>query len=244
MALFLACALLPVAQGLNDGLALQPPMGWRSWNLFGSTVSQQLLTEVADAMVSRERSVDGVPTSFADLGYTDVGCDDAWQAQHSGPGGIGFHTAAGDPIIDTAKFPSMAAFTAHAHALNLTAGWYFNNCISADPSGNLSHFLGDVAAFRRLGWDNVKLDSCSGQKDVALWASLFASTGKGVVIENCHNGNYFPQHSYKPHAPVYCPFHTYRTSVDVEVLYASIFGINLQSTLEFSRQNLSFPGCA
>jgi hypothetical protein len=59
-------------------------------------------------MVSRERSVNGVPTSLADLGYTDVGCDDAWQAQHSGPGGIGFHNEAGDPIIDTTKFPNGA----------------------------------------------------------------------------------------------------------------------------------------
>ncbi len=29
-------------------------------------------------MVSRSRSVNGVPTSLRDLGYSDVGLDDAW----------------------------------------------------------------------------------------------------------------------------------------------------------------------
>ena len=42
---------------------------------------------------------------------------------------------------------------------------------------------------------------------------------------------------------VWCPFSFYRTSVDVEVLYASIFGINLQRTREFTAANLSFPEC-
>lgn len=47
--------------------------GWRSWNLFGLHVNQTLMIEVMDAMVLRNRSVDGVPTSLFDLGYIDVG---------------------------------------------------------------------------------------------------------------------------------------------------------------------------
>ena len=31
-----------------------------------------------DGMVSRKRTVNGVPTSLLDLGYSDVGLDDAW----------------------------------------------------------------------------------------------------------------------------------------------------------------------
>ena len=122
--------------------------------------------------------------------------------------------------------------------------------MSADPSANVSHFVGDVAAFRRFGFDSFKLDSCSGQKDIALWSNLLANSGPPVNIENCHNGPFFPQHGYKiiPGSDAFgavpwCPFNFYRTSVDIEVLYASIFGTNLQSTIEFSRANLSFPGC-
>ena len=201
------------------------------------------MVAVMDAMVDRSRSVNGVPTSLADLGYSDVGLDDAWQRLNSGPGGVGYHDAQGRPIVNTTRFPSLRAMADHAHSLNLTSGWYSNNCISADPSANVTHFLGDVAAFREFGFDSYKLDSCGGQKDIALWSSLLASSGPAVLIENCHNGPYFPQHPYKPSQPVWCPFNLYRTSVDVEVLYASIFGVNLPSTVEFLRSNLSFPGC-
>jgi hypothetical protein len=31
-----------------------------------------------DGMVSKKRTVNGVPTSLKDLGYLDVGLDDAW----------------------------------------------------------------------------------------------------------------------------------------------------------------------
>jgi len=87
------------------------------------------MTQIMDAMVSRARSVDGTPTSLADLGYTDVGLDDAWQKCDSGPRGIGFHAPGGAPIVDTITFPSLGDMVRHAHALNLTAGWYGNNCI-------------------------------------------------------------------------------------------------------------------
>ena len=79
--------LLALAQpsfSLDNGLALTPPMGWRSWNCFKGDVTDADARRVADAMVSRRRSVDGVPTSLLDLGYTDLGVDDGWQACGAG----------------------------------------------------------------------------------------------------------------------------------------------------------------
>jgi hypothetical protein len=76
-----------------------------------------------DAMVSTKRAVNSVPTSLLDLGYSDVGLDDAWQRVDSGPGGKGYHDAAGFPNIDKSTFPDLGAMVAKAHALNLTAGW-------------------------------------------------------------------------------------------------------------------------
>jgi len=63
------------------------------------------MEQVMAAVASRSRSVDGVPTSLADLGYTDVGLDDGWQLDNSGPGGKGFHNATGGPIVDTTGGP-------------------------------------------------------------------------------------------------------------------------------------------
>lgn len=110
-----------------------------------------------------------------------------------------------------------------------------------------------MATFRTLDFDGYKLDSCGGQKDIALWSSLLASSGRPVVVENCHNGPYFPTPSYRPDRPPYCPFNFYRVSVDVEVLYGSIFGVNLQAMIPFTIPGrgagtgndapLSYPGC-
>lgn len=54
-------------------------MGWRSWNLYGAQVTQDLIEGIMLGMTSKKRTVDGVPTSLCDLGYCDVGLDDNWQ---------------------------------------------------------------------------------------------------------------------------------------------------------------------
>ena len=125
-AMTLAClAHLPSA--MDNGLARTPPRGFRSWNEFGPNINQNIMQEVMTAMVSRKRSVNGVPTSLADLGYTDAGVDDAWQECHAGVNG-GYHRADGSPIVNATRFPSLKAMTGFAHSLNLTAGFYGNNC--------------------------------------------------------------------------------------------------------------------
>ena len=62
---------------------------------------------------------------------TAVGLDDAWQACGSyGPLNYTYHAADGTPQVNLDKFPSLSAMTAHAHALNLTAGCA---CVGALP---------------------------------------------------------------------------------------------------------------
>ncbi|HYK20327.1 MAG TPA: glycoside hydrolase family 27 protein, partial [Pyrinomonadaceae bacterium] len=48
--LLFACSLNVYA--LDNGLAKTPPMGWNSWNKFGCNVSEKLIKEMADAMVT------------------------------------------------------------------------------------------------------------------------------------------------------------------------------------------------
>lgn len=152
-----------------------------------------------DALVSRNRTVGGVPTSLADLGYADIGLDDGYQACHTGVHD-GYHGANGWPLINTSKFPDMAAMVARAHSLNLTAvsdvagrrpvcviavsprfftvprysqGFYANNCYCADPNWAVINFEGDVNYTLSVGFDGIKVDSCGAQQDVQLWMSLF-----------------------------------------------------------------------
>jgi alpha-galactosidase len=58
-----------------------PPLGWRSWNLYGGNVDQSKIESIMEGMVRKNPryTVDGVPTSLCDLGYCDVGLDDNWQ---------------------------------------------------------------------------------------------------------------------------------------------------------------------
>ena len=57
----------------DNGLALTPPMGWRSWSSLGGGVTQEKMEKQMEAMVDKSRDVDGKPTSLLDLGYINCG---------------------------------------------------------------------------------------------------------------------------------------------------------------------------
>ena len=90
------------------------------------------MLNIYKAMATHARTVDGVPTSLLQLGYTHAGIDDGWQLCNSGPDEMGFHNSMGYPIVDTVKFPDMAAMTAAARSFGVIPGWYANNCHCAD----------------------------------------------------------------------------------------------------------------
>src|SRR5438309_12114811 len=54
----------------STSLAPTPPMGWNSWNKFGCNVSDKLIREMADAVVS---------SGMQAAGYQYVNIDDCWQ---------------------------------------------------------------------------------------------------------------------------------------------------------------------
>ena len=234
--LFLFLFFFPVLHCLHNGKGLTPPMGWRSWNLFGANVNQDLIQQQMNGLVSRSRLVDGVPTSLLDLGYSDIGLDDAWQkCGKFGPKRYTYHDEEGKPVVNTDLFPSLENMTTYAHKLGLTAGWYANNCICHDHCSDLACYQGDAKALVDFGFDSVKLDYCGLQKDLDIWADSFESLGKSILIENCHWGHTIPNATW-------CPWNYYRTSQDVRASYESVL-YNLMSTVPLAKQNLSTPGC-
>jgi alpha-galactosidase len=222
----------------DNGMAITPPMGWRSWNLYGKNVNQQLMISVMDGMVRRDRLVDGKNTSLCDLGYCDVGLDDNWQACGQGSG-TNFHDANGNPIVNTQLFPDMKSMTDHAHSLGLTAGWYGNNCICSERNtSDIKYYKGDVNALIQYGYDSVKLDGCGVQTDLQQYYELFNATGKAITIENCHWGSKVP---FEPNA-TWCPWNFYRTSGDIRANYPRMLS-NLQTVTKYAEKGLSKPGC-
>ena len=223
-------SVLPIAittpLAKDNGLALLPPLGWRSWNLYAGNVNQSLIEGIMAGMVKRDPryTVDGKPTSLCDLGYCDVGLDDNWQKCGTyGPEGYTYHNEDGMPLVNADRFPSFKNMTDYAHSLGLTSGWYGNNCICSDKKTNEKKFyVGDVKAMRGYGFDSWKLDGCGAQTDMQLWSDLMdamppTSGRKAIMVENCHWGSRVP---YEPNR-TWCPWNFYRTSGDVRASYAA-----------------------
>jgi len=150
---------------IDNGKGITPPRGWRSWNLFGANVNQQLIMTQMTAIANRSRMVDGKVQSLCDLGYCDVGLDDNWQLCGSyGPNKYSYHDTNGRPVVNQARFPDFIAMTDYAHSLGLTSGWYGNNCICSDHCTGPSCYQGDVDAVMDYGFDSIKLDGCGGSE--------------------------------------------------------------------------------
>lgn len=184
-------------------------MGWRSWNAHQLGTNQSRIEEQIAALL--RPGPEGGPSLFA-LGYNDVGVDDGWQLCHRYRGT--WHTARGEPAVDTHKFPSLRSMVAAAHAKRVKVGWYLNNCwcngaeLAVWPRGNPNS---DARLVVQSGFDSVKVDGCGPARDMAVWKRAFARaaatrqaargaanhSGKAhpprkarpLLIENCANNN-------------------------------------------------------
>ena len=238
----LLLALLALPRGaypLDNGLALIPPRGFRTWNQFGIDVNQTMMSDVFRAMAAKRPG----DVSLVDLGYTHAGVDDGWQLCKGGAGG-GFHNASGFPIIDHAKFPDPRSMTQLATSLGISAGWYANNCHCADHSSTCKAergaacTRGDVEAVVELGFRSLKVDGCGTEGNVSLFAELLNQSGVPVLLENCHQG----QPTREADGSVRCDMNLFRTSKDIRPTYGSIVS-NLLTVDKFNSGGLTGPGC-
>lgn len=230
--------------GKDDGLALTPPLGWRSWNLFVGNVHQYELVAIMNGLVNRTRKNRfGKLVSLCDLGYCEVGLDDTWQACGSprAAEGMHYHDAEGNPIVNSDRFPSMENMTEHAKSLGLTAGWYSNNCACNDhcnfESGECEmQIRQDSKALVDYGFSSLKIDGCGNEKNLTLWDKYLTKfSKKPILVEHCDKND--------PLLGQGCPtYHFYRTSVDIRNNYASIMH-NLGTIEAYRATNSSYPGC-
>jgi alpha-galactosidase len=87
-------------------IALTPPMGWNSWNCWGSRVDADKVLQSARGMVS---------SGLINHGWTYINIDDAWQGSRGGP----FNAIRGNE-----KFPDMKALCDEIHHMGLKIGIY------------------------------------------------------------------------------------------------------------------------
>lgn len=250
---FLVSYILKVQCG-NNGLAITPPLSWRSWNAFGWQISEETIRTAANGLVDTTRPIKGRPvgTSLKDLGFKSIGTDEGWQACAPQPGfptgGWMFHRSNEDgsisPVVNQTLFPSMKNLIEDIHSMGLSVGWYLNPCFSycwklGDTCGDECN-AGDVLATLAYGFDSVKIDGCSSQHNMSLWSQLFNDSGIPILIENCHDDNGQP---LQPISEGGCPYyHTYRSSTDIRNTYGS-FLLNAYSVEQYATSGRTGPTC-
>jgi alpha-galactosidase len=131
--------------GGPDALALTPPLGWNSWNVWGGTVTEAHVRQAADGLVA---------SGLAAQGYTYVNIDDAWEGPRDGNG----------EITSNQKFPDMKALADYVHGKGLKIGIYSSpgpRTCQQKYAGSYQHEEQDARTYARWGFDYLKYDWCS-----------------------------------------------------------------------------------
>ena len=156
----------------NNGVALTPPMGWSSWNLFRHKISEELIKEIADAMAK---------SGLADAGYKYVNIDDCWQASS--------RDAEGKLQCDKIHFPSgIKSLAEYVNERGVKLGIYSSNGTHTceDYPASLRHERIDAETFAEWGIEYFKYDFCHNKAIPNLAPRIiavsFAKEGEGAAF--------------------------------------------------------------
>jgi alpha-galactosidase len=180
----LLIAWLPHAElrAHDNDLAKTPPMGWNSWNKFACNVSEELIKEIADAMVS---------TGMKDAGYQYIVIDDCWQVERDDQGNI---------ISDAKRFPSgMKALADYVHGKGLKFGLYSDagTLTCQKRPGSRGYEFQDARQYAAWGVDYLKYDWCSTstqnqQASYSIMRDALVKSGRPMVFSLCEWGSSKP----------------------------------------------------
>ena len=177
-----ATRTITLVSGTNK-LAQTPPMGWNSWNVWGTAVDADKVRAAADAFVS---------LGLADHGYAYVNIDDAWEAGRAADG----------EIETNAKFGDLPTMATYVHGLGLKLGIYSSpgpkTC--GNYTGSWQHEAQDAATYAKWGIDYLKYDWCSYsgiskgdtlaelQKPYRLMKAGLDAAPRDIVLSMCQYG--------------------------------------------------------
>ena len=163
-------------------LVHRPPMGWNTWNTFGSDISDRLIRESADAFVA---------CGLKDAGYQYIVIDDCWSKKTRNPETDRLEA-------DSAKFPDgMKAVADYVHGKGLKFGMY--SCAGqrtcADYPGSFDHEFLDAETFASWGVDFQKYDFCykpyglEGQLLYRRMGMALRASGRDILYSACNWGS-------------------------------------------------------
>lgn len=175
-------SVLTIVGGRHQ-LALTPPMGWNSWNVWGTSVDDAKVRAAADGMVA---------SGLASYGFQYINIDDAWEAERDEQG----------RIQTNEKFPDMKALADYVHSKGLKLGIYSSpgpkTC--AGYEGSYEHEFQDAQTYAEWGIDLLKYDWCSYggiaqddsraeyRKPYELMRQALDACGRDIVYSLCQYG--------------------------------------------------------
>ncbi len=130
----------------DNGVALTPPMGWSSWNLFRNRINENLIYETAKAMKD---------SGLVDCGYKYVNIDDCWQSS--------MRDENGRLQSDFGSFPNgIKSLVERVNALGVKLGIYSSNgtLTCEDLPASLGNEAIDADTFAEWGIEYFKYDFC------------------------------------------------------------------------------------
>ena len=92
---------------VGEEIALTPPLGWNSYNIFGTKITQAIMIEQSQAMVT---------SGLINYGWSYMNMDDGWQGYRGGE-----YNAI---LPDTTRFTDMKYVCDTIHAMGLKVGTY------------------------------------------------------------------------------------------------------------------------
>lgn len=191
LVIFISSLLPPVLWAQKfENLAPTPPMGWNSWNTFQTNISDQLVRDIADVMVS---------SGMKDAGYTYLVLDDGWMAMERDP-------KSGNLVPDPKKFPKgMKALIDYVHLKGLKFGLY--NCAGtktcAGYPGTRGYEYQDARLYASMGIDYLKFDWCNteginAKEAYTTMSKALKAAGRPVIFSLCEWGNNKPWNWAEP----------------------------------------------
>lgn len=180
---------------IGDKLALTPPMGWSTWYMARTAISDAMVRAQTEAMIS---------SGMAQHGYAYIDIDDGWNVNPDSTDPI-----LGGPARDergnlrpNKNFPDMKALCDYVHGKGLKIGIY----ISPGPrtcnkfEGSYGHEEQDARQFAAWGFDLLKYDYCSYssiakdespaemQKPYRLMGEILRKQNRDFIYNLCQYG--------------------------------------------------------
>lgn len=202
--LLLILSIILSVEGLRaqkyEELAKTPQMGWNSWNKFACDINEELIREIADAMIEK---------GIADAGYVYINLDDCWHASERDTDGF--------IQCDAERFPSgIKALADYVHERGLKLGIYSDagTHTCGGRLGSLGHEYQDALQYARWGIDYLKYDWCSTDNINAkgaytLMSNALRAAGRPILFSMCEWGTAKPWEWAKDIA------HSWRTTGDI-----------------------------